>query len=157
MILPQYDPSYDPVEHLEAMKVRLVRHTLHGHNALWVPERKLVIVDRGLRSDLTRPTLSHECSHVENCDIGGHHPKLELRANLHSALRLINPIAWNELTPHTSCYDTLCLELGITRRQFLAYVDYRKGLQKSGAVRIGDTVYGDSKMGASQWSMKVSA
>lgn len=153
----EYDPAYDPLEHLDLMKVRLVRHTLSDHNALWVPERQMVIVDRNLRSDLLRPTLAHECDHAEKQDCGGHAPRNEARANLCSAQRLINPSLWDELTPIVSDYDEICLELGVTRRQFRAYYEDRRRKDSSSPKmeRVGNTVYIGPKMGAGQWLKKV--
>lgn len=157
MILPKYDPAYDPVEHLDRMGVRIVRHSLNNSNAIWVPERKFVILDRKLRSDLVRPTLGHECVHVEFNDAGGHHPKNESRANLHSGLRLTSPSLWESLTAIHSDYDYICLELGITRRQFLAVYDYRKqqAALSSKLERLGATTYLEPRMGAGQFLAKV--
>ena len=156
MFLPEYDPAYDPLEHLEKLKVRHVRHALNGHNAIWVPERRMVITDRNLRSELFRPTLAHECDHVVNDDCAGHHPRNEARANLHSAFRLIDPKLWESLTPFHSDYDQICLEVGITRRQFLAYYDYTKRQEASRMrrERFGNTLYLNPRMGAGQWAEK---
>ena len=157
MFIPEYDPAYDPVEHLDQMRIPIIRHRLDGHNAIWVPERPMVIVDRGLRADLLRPTLAHECDHVAHNDAGGHHPRNEARANLHSALRLIDPAQWDALTPIHSDYDYICLELGITRRQFRAYLEHRRraDARRQRRERIGNTLYLDPKMGAGQWTKRL--
>lgn len=135
------------------MGVRFVRHTLRDNNALWVPGRRLVVSDRALRHDLVRPTLAHECSHVEYNDTGGHHPRAEARANLHSALRLVNPALWDDLTSFVADYDEICLELGITRRQFRAYYEHKRRTDAS-QVRlqhIGNKIYADPRMWAGEW------
>jgi len=159
MELPEYDPVFDPVERFDQLKIPVITHTLRNANALWVPERYengMVLLHRGLRSELVRPTLTHEHAHVANGDCGGHHPSNEARANLHSALRLINPGAWNELTALHTDYDYICLELGITRRQFRAYHDHKRAVRNSGIrlERVGKTTYLDPKMGAGQWTRK---
>ncbi|MCW2289121.1 hypothetical protein [Leucobacter luti] len=156
MFVPEYDPAYDPLEHLDQMKIHHVRHTLNGHNAIWVPERRMVISDRNLRSELLRPTLAHECDHAVNDDCAGHHPRNESRANLHSAFRLIYPPLWDSMTALHSDYDQICLEIGITRRQFRAYYDHHRRLAaaRERRERLGDTVYENPKMGAGQWTRK---
>ena len=156
MFLPEYDPSYDPLEHLDQMGVRLVKRVMFHANAIWIPDQKAVAMNRGLRSDLIRPTLSHECSHVENDDRGGHHPRNEARADLHAALRNVDPAEWDRLMGVHHDYDAICIELGITRRQFRAYHRHR---QQEAAARVrleqyGNAIYLDPKMGAGQWRMK---
>ncbi|QAB17099.1 hypothetical protein Leucomu_03460 [Leucobacter muris] len=153
-----YDPAYDPVEHLDRMKIRLVVHSI-GLPAIWVPERNMVVRDRGLRADLIRPVLGHECVHVENGDPGGHHPRHEVRSNLHSALRLIDPAEWAKLTASHSDYDRICLELGITRSQFLAYHDHerRSAASRRRLERYGDAIYLEPRMGVGQWAARISA
>ncbi|UOR02006.1 hypothetical protein MUN77_01350 [Leucobacter allii] len=156
MFLPEYDPSYDPVEHLDRMGVRLIKRTMFHTNAIWIPEQRTVAMNRGLRADLVHATLSHECSHAENDDCGGHHPRNEGRADLHSALRNINPLEWERLVGINDDYDALCLELRITRRQFRAY--HRHRLQKVAArMRVeqyGNAIYLDPKMGVGQYAAK---
>lgn len=160
MDLPEYDPAFDPVERFDRLKIPVITHTLRNANALWVPERYvngMVLLNRGLASELVRPTLAHEHSHVANGDCGGHHPSNEARANLHSALRLINPDAWKELTALHSDYDYICLELGITRRQFRAYAEHqqREEARRVRMEQVGNVTYIGSKMGAGQWTVKV--
>lgn len=160
MSLPKYDPTFDPLERFEQLKIPVITHTLRDANALWVPERYengMVLVNRGLPSGLIRPTLAHEHAHVANGDCGGHHPSNEARANLHSALRLINPHAWDELTSIHSDYDYICIELGITRRQFRAYAEHRQqeDAQRVRIERLGDVTYIGPKMGAGQWQARI--
>ncbi len=157
MILPKYDPQYDPLEHLDQMGVRLVKRTLFHANAIWLPSQKAVAISSSIRSDLVHPTLSHECSHAENDDCGGHHPRNEARADLHAALRNVNPTEWDRLMGVHHDYDAICLELGITRRQFRAYFHHRE-VEKNSAVRVeklGSATYVDPKMGAGQWRARV--
>lgn len=154
-----YDPKYDPLEHLDQMGVRLIKHTLTQHDAIWIPERRIVLLDRKLSVEHVRPVLAHECVHVEHGDPGGHHPKNEFRANLQSALRLINPTEWDTLSNTLDDYDRICLELGITRAQFLAYCKRVRERRWQGqrVERIGDIIYVNPKMGDGQWSMKLEA
>ncbi|WP_025132758.1 hypothetical protein [Leucobacter sp. PH1c] len=151
-----YDPAYDPVELLDRMKTRIVVHSIELP-AIWVPERNMVIRDRNLRPDLIRPVLAHECVHVEHSDPGGHHPRNEARANLHSALRITNPGEWDKLTACHSDYDRICIELGITRSQFLAYHEHRKRLAtaRDRLERYGNTIYRAPRMGAGQWAQRL--
>ncbi|KAM9867055.1 hypothetical protein ACIFOC_00377 [Leucobacter aridicollis] len=151
-----YDPKYDPVEHLDALKVRLVKHTLHHEYAIWAPERRLVAIDRNTPAHLVRPVLSHEADHAEKNDVGGHHSKNETRANLNSALRLINPSEWDLLAATLTDYDRICLELGITRAQFRAYHEHRRSIDAARVRldRIGDALYLNPKMGVGQWAMR---
>lgn len=120
-----YDPTFDPVERLTALNVRLVSHPLYRHDALWVPRRRMVIVNEHLEPAHVTPVLTHEYVHVINDDPGGHHPRNEARANLISALILTNPNRWADLTAIHSDYDHICLELGITREQFVAYYQHQ--------------------------------
>lgn len=59
----------------------------------------------------------------------------------------------------TQDYDRICLELGVTREQFVAYNEERKR-QREEALRferLGDVVYLDPKMGEGQWAMRIGA
>ncbi|KKI20584.1 MULTISPECIES: hypothetical protein [Bacteria] len=123
---PQYDPAYDPVDHLARMGVELELRPLKKHAALWVPEERKVLLDPKVPAHVVRPVLGHECSHAENEDPGGHHPRNEARANLHSALRITNPDEWAALIASLADYDRICLELGLTRGQFIAYSEWRE-------------------------------
>lgn len=149
-----YDPTYDPVEHLDRMEVRLVRHTLNDLSAAWIPSRRMVILDRNVAAEHERPVLAHECSHVEHNDPGGHYPRAEHRANLISGLRLVDPSEWQALTTAHADYDRICLELGIVRGQFLALHKHFSNNRTHRLERYGQAVYADPKMGAGQWSMK---
>ena len=91
---------------------------LHLSNGLWLPGHRAVVLDVNLRTEFVHPTLAHECSQAEFDDVSGHQPRDETRANVHPALRLINPALWDELATVIADNDTNCLELGITRRQF---------------------------------------
>ncbi|MCW2286934.1 hypothetical protein EDF60_1579 [Leucobacter luti] len=73
---------------------------------------------------LRTAVLTHEYLHVVNNDPGGHNPRNEARANLMAALTLIDPNRWSDLTSIHSDYDHICLELGITRAQFMAYYQF---------------------------------
>lgn len=160
MDLPKYDPTFDPLEQFDRLKIPVITHSLRETNALWVPERYengMVLVNRGLEPYLLRPTLTHEYAHATNGDCGGHHPSNEARANLHSALRLVDPHAWIELTSIHSDYDYICIELGVTRRQFRAYADHRRR-EHADQVRlekIGNVTYLAPKMGAGQWQARI--
>ncbi|MGW9020702.1 hypothetical protein ACWGOE_04360 [Leucobacter chromiiresistens] len=151
-----YDPSYDPVAELAKMGIRIVRHSLKHANAIWVRERRLVIVDRGLRPDLVRPTLAHEHQHAVNGDPGGHNHRDESRAVLESAKILIDPAEWDVLTYAHDDYDRVCMELGVMRDQFLAYYRFRqmRAASETRLERIGTAVYENPKMGVGNWTRK---
>lgn len=160
MDLPEYDPTFDPLEQFDLMKIPVITHALQGANAIWVPERYengMILLNRGIEPWLVRPTLTHEHSHAIHADCGGHHPSNEARANLHSALRIINPATWDELTAVHADYDYICIELGITRRQFRAYAEHRRreAARKVRLEQIGDVVYIGPKMGAGQWEARI--
>lgn len=156
MRLPEYDPAYDPVEHLAAMGFSLIRHTLRESWAITIPHQRRVLWDPAMPPYLKKPVLSHECSHVELGDPGGHHPRNEARADLHAALKNIDPTEWDRLTGVEHDYDAICIDLGITRAQFRAYYEHRQSVDRP-ALRLhryGNAVYQDPKMGAGQWSRK---
>lgn len=149
-------PLYDPREHADQMKVPIIRHTLHGLHGAWVPGKRVILLNRSIPPELEIPVLAHECDHAEHDDPAGHHPKYEARANLHAAQRLIDVEEFDVLTTMYADYDRICLEIGITREQFLAFRSHRerhiaKALRLE---RIGEAVYKDAKMGAGQWTMK---
>lgn len=152
-----YNPTYDPVEHLDQLKTKLLRHTLNSHEAIWIPERRLVLLDRSIREDRIKPVLAHECVHVEHNDMGGHHPRNEARADTISALRTIDPAEWRALTRATDDYDRICLDLGITRAQFMAFHTHhqRQATQHLRLEKIGATLYINPKMGSGQWTRKL--
>lgn len=84
----------------------------------------MILLDPNVNPALKIAVLTHECFHVVNNDPGGHNPRNEARANLMSALTLIDPSKWADLTSVHSDYDHICLELGITRAQFMAYYQF---------------------------------
>lgn len=147
---------YDPREHADEMKVPIIRHTLRGLHAAWIPGKRVILLNRNIPSELETPVLAHECDHAEHDDPPGHHRRYESRADLHAAQRLIDAREFGILTSVYTDYDRICIELGVTREQFLAFREYRS--QQVAHVRrverIGDAVYVDPKMGAGQWAMK---
>lgn len=159
MVLPEYDPAYDPVEHIESMGFTLIRHTLRDAWAITIPHQKRVLWDPKMPAHIRKPVLSHEGGHIENNDPGGHHPRNEARADLHAALRNVNPAEWDSLMGLHHDYDAICIELGITRAQFRAYYahDQAKKDPSTKLVRLGDWVYDHPKMGAGQWKQRVRA
>ena len=120
-----YDPSFDPVAKINALGVRIVKKPLQHNDAIWIPHRKLVILDPFMAPSRVKPVLTHEYAHIINGDQGGHDPRSEARANLVSSLILTDPIAWEDLTRIHSDYDHICIELGLTREQFIAYHHHR--------------------------------
>lgn len=116
--------TYDPHEHARRLGVQIVHHTLRSTKGLWVPSRRMVLIGRGLRPFMERAVLAHELDHAEHDDPPGHHPRNEARANLHAAQRLIDPREWYALTRIYPDYDKICIELGITREQFVAYAEH---------------------------------
>lgn len=124
-----YQPGYDPHAHADEMNVRVVYHSLRDNYGIWVPERRMIIVDRGCPAHLVTPVLSHECDHALNNDPAGHHPRNEARANLNSARRLANLAEFDGLIAIYADYDRICLELGLTREQFTALAEWRRAQQ----------------------------
>ncbi|MBC9953275.1 hypothetical protein ICM05_01250 [Leucobacter sp. cx-42] len=124
-----YDPAFDPLERLADRGVQIIQHQLHKNDAIWIPRRNLIIVDEALHPMMLRPTLTHEWVHVINSDPGGHYPRFENRADLISARILTDPNQWADLTKIHGDYDHICLEIGITRGQFMAY--YQDQLRKA--------------------------
>lgn len=112
---------YDPHAHAERMNVRIVYHPLRSAKGLWVPDKRLILIRPGMRTYIERAVLAHECVHAEHNDPAGHCPRNEARANLIAAKRLIDPREWHALTRAYPDYDRICLELGVTREQFIAY------------------------------------
>ncbi|WP_461638642.1 ImmA/IrrE family metallo-endopeptidase [Leucobacter sp. BZR 635] len=124
-----FNPAFDPLERLAELNVRVVRRPLKDHDALWFPNHRVVVMDGNLSPARLRAVLTHEYIHVAYNDPEGHHPRNEARANLISATILIDPDQWAALTPIYADYDHICLELGITREQFVAY--YQHNLRKA--------------------------
>lgn len=108
------------------MNVRIVYHPLRANKGLWVPDRRMILCRPNMRPFIERAVLAHECAHAEHNDPSGHHARNEARANLVAAQRLIDPREWSELTRVYSDYDRICVELGITREQFIAYHQHTK-------------------------------
>lgn len=119
-----YDPAFDPIERLAERRVRIVNRSLNNHDAIWLPRHNVVVLDTNIDPAMKRPVLTHEWVHVINNDPGGHHPRNEARANLISAMVLTDPDRWADLTPIYDDYDHICLEIGITRGQFMAYYQH---------------------------------
>lgn len=148
---------YDAWEHADSMEIPVVRRKLTMNYGGWFPAQRLIILDIDLPQEFEMPILAHECDHAEHNDPPGHHHRFEARANLHSAQRLIDPREFDAQTAMTQDYDRICLELGVTREQFVAYNEYRKR-QREEALRferLGDVVYLDPKMGEGQWAMRI--
>lgn len=124
-----FNPAFDPLERLADLNVRVVRRPLNDHDGLWFPNHKAVVADEKLSPARLRAVLTHEYVHAVYNDPEGHHPRNEARADLYSAMILIDPRQWESLTPIYTDYDHICLELGITREQFVAY--HRHTLRKA--------------------------
>lgn len=120
-----YRLGYDPRQHADEMEVKIVYHSLSDNWGVWVPERRMIIVDRGCPAHLVTPVLAHECDHAEHRDPAGHHPRNEARANLNSARRLASIAEFDALTSAYTDYDRICIELGLTREQFTAMAQWR--------------------------------
>lgn len=58
------DGAYDPFEHAERLSIDVVFGRLRSSNGLWVPERRTIILKRGMRVMLERSVLAHELGHV---------------------------------------------------------------------------------------------
>lgn len=154
MQLPEYDPAYDPVEHIKAHGFKIIRHTLERCWAITNSARRQVLWDPRMPAHLEFGIFGHEASHVENLDPGGHHPRNEARADLHSALRRVNPVEWERLVGVHHDYDAICIELGITRGQFRALHEHERRKAASGVrlERLGSKVYLEPRMGAGQYA-----
>lgn len=124
-----FNPAFDPLERLAELNVRVARRPLKNHDALWFPSHRAVVADVELSPARLRAVLTHEYIHAAYNDPEGHHARNEARANLLSAMILIDPSQWASLTPIYTDYDHICLELEITREQFVAY--YQHNLRRA--------------------------
>ncbi len=112
--------DYDPFEHAERLGVEVVYGRIRSTNALWVPERRTIIMKRGLRRLVERSALAHELGHV----CLGHRddrPRHEILADRWAAQHLITPKRLAEVMAETEDPGTWCVELDVTPHMLETY------------------------------------
>jgi hypothetical protein len=112
--------AYDPFEHAERLGVDVVYGRIRSANALWVPERRTVIMKRGLRRLVERSALAHELGHV----CLGHRddrPRHEFLADRWAARHLIAPDHLAEVMAISDDPGAWCVELDVTPHMLETY------------------------------------
>jgi Zn-dependent peptidase ImmA (M78 family) len=118
--------GYDPYEHAERLGVQLVPGRLRASNALWVPEKRMIILQPRMKVIQERSVLAHELGHVEL----GHRddrPKHEVLADRFAAENLVDPDRLLELIDWAPNTAHLSLELGVTTKLMQVYLNVHRG------------------------------
>lgn len=113
--------AYDPFEHAERLGVDVVYGRIRTANALWVPERRTIIMKRGLRRLVERTVLTHELGHV----CLGHvddRPRHERLADRWAARHLITPARLADVMRASDDPGQWCLELDVTPHMLETYL-----------------------------------
>lgn len=118
----------DPYEHAEALGIEVIHGTLRTATGLWLPERNLIVIRKGMRRVHDRSTLAHEIAHAEL----GHRwstPKHEVQADRRAAQNLIDPDVFWAAARWCDSIDEIALECDVSTKLARAFA-------ASGASRV---------------------
>ena len=119
------DGKYDPHDHAASLNIELVYGRLRTGNALWVPDRRMILLQKNMRVIHERSILAHELGHAEL----GHRddrPKHEVLANRFAAENLVDRAHYLELLPWATDAARLSLELGVTTKLMQVYLNVHR-------------------------------
>lgn len=119
------DGKYDPHARAEELGIDLVYGRLRTSHALWVPDRRMIILRPRMRVIHERSILAHELGHAEL----GHRddrPKHEVLADRYAAENLIDAEHFAELVTWTPDAARLSLELGVTTKLMQVYLNVHR-------------------------------
>lgn len=118
---PRRGRAYDPWEHAERLGIEVVVRSLRTAHGLWFPEYNQILINKRLRSDDQRLTLSHEVGHAALMHVDDR-PKFEQQADRFAARNLIDPDELAGLYEWCRDEQRIVAELGVTTRLFRAFV-----------------------------------
>lgn len=118
-------PRYDPFEHAAEMEIEIVERPLRTANGLWVPEHRVVFLQRGLHRIHKRSTLAHELVHAEYGDVG-RSEKQERRADRVASRRLICGIDLEMVVDTSDDPGVWAMELNVTDHLMNVFLHERR-------------------------------
>lgn len=113
--------AYDPWEHADLLGIQVILRPLRTANELWLPEYHTLCVNSRLRAVHQRGALAHGVAHAALAH-DDNRPKFERQADLFAATNLIDPDELADLYKWCPDEGRIVTELGVTTRQFRAYV-----------------------------------
>jgi len=105
--------GYDPYAHAERLGIAVVEGRLRTANGMWIPERRTIVLKRGMRRLLERSVLAHELGHV----CLGHSddsPRNERQADRFAARHLISEDELREAVRLSPDPGQWCVDLEVT-------------------------------------------
>jgi Zn-dependent peptidase ImmA (M78 family) len=117
--------GYDPYAHAEQLGIEVVHASIRTANGLWIPDRNLIVLKRGMRAVHDRSTLAHEIAH---CALGHRddRPKHEVQADRYAASRLIDYDECLEVMKGMPDCHRLALELGVSTRLMRTFLNQHR-------------------------------
>ncbi|AAT90022.1 hypothetical protein Lxx23845 [Leifsonia xyli subsp. xyli str. CTCB07] len=107
------------------MGIEIIHRPLRTKNALWLPDRNLIVVKERMRSVHTRCSIAHELGHVHYGHVDDR-PKHEVQADRFAAENLID---FAEIRDHLGWIghpQLLAAELGVTHRLLRTYINVHR-------------------------------
>lgn len=115
--------AYDPFEHADRLGVDVVFGRLRSTDGLWIPERRTIILKRGMRALHERSILAHELGHV----CLGHtesNTRNEFLADRWAARKLIAADHLAEVAQIYTDPGQWCIELSVTPHMLETYLQH---------------------------------
>jgi Zn-dependent peptidase ImmA (M78 family) len=117
--------NYDPFAHADALGIQVVHRTLTTANGMWLPDLRLIFLQKKMRSVNERSVLSHEIGHA----VLGHRQstrKHEVQADRWAVRKLINPEHVVGAAALTDDIGAWCHELNVSADILDRYLQDRR-------------------------------
>ena len=116
---------FDPHLRAEQLGIEIIYGRLRASNALWIPDRRTIILQPRMRVIQERSLLAHELGHAELAHRDDR-PKHEMLADRYAAENLIDADLFRDLVAWTPDAARLSLELGVTTKLMQVYLNVHR-------------------------------
>jgi len=117
--------GYDPFAHAEALGLQVIYRNLTTANGLWLPDLRVIFLQKRMRAIHERSVLSHEIGHA----VLGHRqstPKHEVQADRWAVRKLIDPDLVRGVARTTDDIGAWCHELNVSADILDRYLQDRR-------------------------------
>lgn len=117
--------KYDPHERADQLGIELVYGRLRASNALWIPDKRTIILQPRMKVIQERSLLAHELGHVELAHRDDR-PKHEVLADRYAAEHLVDADRVLELIDWAPNTAHLSLEVGVTTKLMQVWLNVHR-------------------------------